>query len=75
MIFQISDNCLTSEAFLSVTRHSPEVGELQATRDITDEEIARTRARDDVGDGKQLVFISKCGIREIIGVQFLLFSL
>lgn len=46
----ISDNCLTSEAFLVVVRHSPEVGELQATRDITDEEIARTRARDDVGD-------------------------
>lgn len=46
----ISDNCLTSEAFLSVTRHSSEVGELIGIRDITDEEIARTRARDAVGD-------------------------
>ncbi|XP_039256742.2 sorting nexin-13-like isoform X1 [Styela clava] len=50
MNWLISDNCITSEAFLVVVRHSPVVGELQATRDITDEEIARTRARDDVGD-------------------------
>lgn len=34
-----------------MTRHSSEVGELQAIRDLADEEIARTRARDDVGDG------------------------
>lgn len=64
-VFQISDNCLTSEAFLSVTRHSSEVGELIALRDITDEEIARTRARDAVGDGAIVILWCHAALFEI----------
>nr|XP_018666665.1 sorting nexin-13 isoform X1 [Ciona intestinalis] len=46
----ISDNCITSEWFLNVLRHSSEIGELHSIREKCDEEIARLRAKDTVGD-------------------------
>ena len=46
----ISDNCVTSEWFLTVLRHTQTVGELGAVRDKAEEEIERLTSKDAVGD-------------------------
>ena len=46
----ISDNCVSSEWFLTVLRHTQTVAELGAVRDKAEEEIERLTSKDGVGD-------------------------
>ena len=46
----ISDNCVSSEWFLTVLRHTNTVEELSAVRDKAEEEIQKVTSKDRVGD-------------------------
>nr|CAB3266454.1 sorting nexin-13 [Phallusia mammillata] len=46
----VSDNCVSSEWFLSVLRRSSILGELHAVREKAEEEINKIRSKDTVGD-------------------------
>ena len=48
--WMISDNCVSSEWFLTVLRHTQTVAELGAVRDKAEEEIERLTSKDGVGD-------------------------